>query len=92
VQTSDAANKFRKYYLEFFCRAAYLAGIPMFVWDNNAKGSGDEANAYVDHATGNFAADGAEIVPLMIKACTSTDEGYWFDTIWNKSPILEAAE
>ena len=91
-QTTSQANAFRKYYLEFFCRAAYLAGIPMFVWDNNAKGSGDEANDYLNHATGEWYNDAETVVPMMIKACTSTDEGYWFDTIWNKSPILEAAE
>lgn len=91
-QTTSQANAFRKYYLEFFCRAAYLAGIPMFVWDNNAKGSGNEANDYLNHATGEWYNDAETVVPMMIKACTSTDESYWFDTIWNKSPILEATE
>jgi endoglucanase len=85
-QTTDLANKFRAYYLEFFCRAAYLAGIPMFVWDNNAKNSGNEANGYIDHATGAWLNDSETVVPAMIKACTSTDESYWFDAIWAKSP------
>ena len=64
----------------------------MFVWDNNAKGSGDEANDYLNHATGEWYNDAETVVPMMIKACTSTDESYWFDTIWNKSPILKATE
>ena len=51
IQTTANANAFRKYYLEFYCRAAYLAGIPMFVWDNNGKATGgDEENGYIDHA------------------------------------------
>ena len=92
IQTTENANAFRKYYLEFFCRAAYFAGIPMFVWDNNGKATGgDEENGYVDHATGAYVGD-AEIVPMMIKACTSTDTSYWFDTIWNKSPVYVGPE
>ena len=91
IQTTANANAFRKYYLEFYCRAAYLAGIPMFVWDNNGKATGgDEENGYIDHATGAYVGD-PEIVPMMIKACTSTDEdNYWFDKIWSKSPVYEA--
>jgi endoglucanase len=85
-QTTDLANKFRAYYLEFFCRAAYLAGIPMFVWDNNAKNAGNEANGYIDHATGAWVNDSETMVPIMVKACTSTDESYWFEAIWAKSP------
>ena len=91
IQTTANANAFRKYYLEFYCRAAYLAGIPMFVWDNNGKATGgDDENGYIDHATGAYVGD-PEIVPMMIKACTSTDEdNYWFDKIWSKSPVYEA--
>ena len=88
-QTTDNANAFRKYYMEFFCRAANLAGIPMFVWDNNSKGSGNEANGYLDHDTGTWLNDGATLVPMMVKACTSTDASYWFDTIWEKSPSYQ---
>lgn len=84
-QTTESANAFRKYYLEFFCRCAYLAGVPMFIWDNNSKDAGNEANGYVDHATGAFVGD-ATLVPMMVKACTDTDSSYWFDTIWDKSP------
>ena len=88
-QTTEQANAFRKYYLEFFCRAAWLAGIPMFVWDNNSKGAGNEANGYIDHATGAWVNDSETMVPAMVKACTDTDTNYWFDTIWAKSPTLE---
>lgn len=88
-QTTDNANAFRKYYMEFFCRAANLAGIPMFVWDNNSKGSGNEANGYLDHATGAWLNDGATLVPMMVKACTDADASYWFDTIWEKSPTYQ---
>jgi endoglucanase len=85
-KNTDYENAFRAYYLEFFCRAANLAGIPMFVWDNNAKNSGNEANSYIDHETGAWMNDSETLVPTMIKACTSTDNTYTLQTVWDKSP------
>ena len=102
VEAADAYKKyntFRKYYLEFFCKCANQAGIPMFYWDNNVldntQQSDSEGKPYIsecfglfDHATGEFLGDGAEIVPMMIKACT--DASYIdFDAIWAKSPTAE---
>lgn len=86
-KNTDVENAYRAYYLEFYCRAANLAGIPMFVWDNNAKNSGNEANGYLDHANGQWLNDSETMVPTMIKACTSTDSSYTLQTIWNKSPL-----
>lgn len=90
-QSTESANAFRKYYLEFYCRAAHLAGIPMFVWDNNSKGSGNEANGYIDHDNGAWLNDSETVVPMMVKACTdgSYDD---FDTIWSHSPEAPADE
>ena len=82
-------NSFRKYYMEFYCRAANLAGIPMFVWDNNSKDSGNEASGYLDHETGEWLNDSETLIPTMIKACTSTDASYNFQTIWNTAPVAE---
>jgi endoglucanase len=86
IQRTESANAFRKYYLEFFCRVANLVGLPIFVWDNNVSTPGNEANGYFDHSTGDFVADGATIVPLMINAWSSNDNAYDFYSIWNKSP------
>ena len=86
---TDKENAFRAYYLEFFCRAANLAGIPMFVWDNNAKDAGNESNGYIDHADGSWLNDSETMVPTMLKACTSTDASYTFQSIWAKAPAAE---
>jgi hypothetical protein len=64
----------------------------MMVWDNSGKDvsmGGNEANYYINHNDGSFVVDGAEIVPMMIKACTNTDDSYWFDSIWTHSPELD---
>ena len=83
---TDAENAFRAYYLEFFCRAANLAGIPMLIWDNNTKSQDGESFGYIDHADGSWLNDSETMVPTMIKACTSTDSSYSLQTIWNKAP------
>jgi endoglucanase len=85
---TDAENAFRAYYLEFFCRAANLAGIPMLIWDNNTKttDSDGESFGYIDHANGAWRNDSETLVPTMIKACTSTDSSYSLHTIWSKAP------
>ena len=90
-KNTDFENAFRAYYLEFFCRVAHMAGIPMFVWDNNSKNSGNEANGYIDHATGAWLNDSETMVPTMIKACTDNNSSYTLQTIWDKSPnpVLE---
>ena len=85
-KNTDFENAFRAYYLEFFCRVAHMAGIPMFVWDNNAKNSGNEANGYIDHETGAWLNDSETLVPTMIKACTDANSTYTLQTIWDKSP------
>ncbi|MBO6188648.1 MAG: cellulase family glycosylhydrolase [Prevotella sp.] len=97
-QPTEKANAFRRYYLEFFCRAANLAGIPVMIWDNNVKGAARaeagedgknhlvEAFGYLDHATGEWLNDSPVVVPVMIKATTSTDSSYDFQSIWNTSP------
>ncbi len=83
---TDAENAFRRYYLEFFCRAANLACIPMFIWDNNAKDFNGEGFGYIDHETGEWLNDSETLIPLMVKASTSTDASYDFQTIWDKAP------
>ena len=85
-KNTDYENAYRAYYLEFICRTAHLSGIPMCVWDNNAKNAGNEANGFIDHSTGAFVNDSETMVPLMIKACTDPNSSYTLQTVWDKSP------
>ena len=55
----------------------------------NIEGLSGHRN-FPDHADGSWLNDGGTVVPMMIKACTDTDESYWFNTIWDKSPVYEA--
>lgn len=78
---------YQKYYMEYFCKAAADAGIPMYLWDNGAKGTGPERHAYIDHATGQFVDDLAgELVAIMVKAVTTTDPAYTLQSVYNSAP------
>lgn len=78
---TDAANKCRKLYLEYFCRAAHFAGLSACLWDNFNYGSGPEHHAYFDHNDGQFVDDGEELIPIMVRAITSTDPEYTLESI-----------
>lgn len=78
---SEAANACRKLYLEYFCRAAHFAGLSASLWDNYNYGSGPEHHAYFDHNDGSFVDDGAELIPMMVRAITSTDPEYTLESI-----------
>lgn len=41
------------------------------------------------HADGSWLNDSETMVPTMLKACTSTDASYTFQSIWAKAPAAE---
>lgn len=84
---SDAkAWAFYLYYMEYFVKCARVYGIASFLWDNGAQGVGQEKHAYIDHGTGQFIADAKEVVDVMVKAWSSTDEKYTLQSIYDSAP------
>lgn len=78
---------FQKYYMEYFCKAAADHMLPMYIWDNGAKGTGSERHAYIDHGTGQFVDDTAkELIQTMVKAATTTDPAYTLESVYNSAP------
>lgn len=87
-QPTDRANEFRKYYLEFFCRAASYVGLPMMMWDNNSIGGGKEHHGFFDHTTGDFLNDASSVIPVMLKAATTYDDDstYGLQQVYDNAP------
>ena len=84
---ADADFPFQKYYMEYFCKAAADRLLPMFLWDNGAKGVGAEKHAYIDHGTGEFVDDKAkELVGLIVKAATKKDASYTLQSVYDAAP------
>ena len=78
---------YQKYYMEYFCKAAADRLLPMYLWDNGAKGTGSEKHAYIDHGTGQFAGEDARtLVELMVKAVTTKDPSYTLQSVYDAAP------
>ena len=83
----DTDFPYQRYYMEYFCKAAADRLLPMYVWDNGAKGTGPEKHGYIDHGTGRVVDDkAADLIGLMIKAVTTTDPAYTLESVYNSAP------
>jgi len=84
AHSSATGIKARNYYLEFFCRAAYLNGLGLCIWDNQNPGTGSEHHAYFNHSTGAWEDNSEQLVKTMINAATSNDATYTLESIYQK--------
>lgn len=85
-RNNNRAEFFRKYYLEYVCKAARSFGMAPFYWDNGATGAGRECSSLFNHATGAYINNAKEIVAVMVKALFTEDEDYTLNTVYDKAP------
>lgn len=85
-RSSARAEKFRKYYLEYVCKAAREYGMPAIYWDNGSRDAGRECSGLLDHANGNYLNNGKEIIEIMVKAATCDDPEYTLTSVYNSAP------
>lgn len=86
MHKTDRSNLFRNYYLEYVCRAAHTYNMPLFIWDNNSTGGGNEHHGYFNHDDGSYLNNLESLVQTMIKAATSDDASYTLESIYNNAP------
>ena len=78
---------YQRYYMEYFCKAAADRYLPMYLWDNGAKGTGSETHAYIDHGSGQYIdTESKTLIDLMVKAVTTTDPAYTLESVYNSAP------
>lgn len=85
-RSTDTAELFRLYYLEYVCRAAHFNLLPAFYWDNNVSSAGAECSGIINHSTGAFYNDGETVATTMVTALTSEDEDYTLESVYNSAP------
>lgn len=51
---------FQQYYLKYYAKLSRIYGIPAMIWDNGAKGHGNERHAFIDHGTGEYCSSEAK--------------------------------
>lgn len=85
-RATEREQAFQQYYLKYFTKAAKTYGVPCFIWDNGAKGAGNECHAFFDHATGEYCSDGASAaMRAMISAYKSS---YTLEDIYKQAPTF----
>ena len=87
-KSDTRAWAFFKYYMEYIVKAAKTYGLPPFLWDNGATGSGQEHHGYINHGTGGYIGNSKEIVDLIVNTMNNESEGYTLETVYNKAPKL----
>ena len=86
-RASQRSENFRKYYLEYFCKAAKTYGLAPIIWDNGSTGTGQEQSGMIDHATGAFLNDGEELFTIMVNAVNNNDASYTLESVYNNAKI-----
>lgn len=82
----ERAEAFRRYYLEYVCKAAHEYGMAPFVWDNGIKEAGRECSGFFDRRTGDFYPHSREAVQAMVRATFSEDPSYTLDSVYRSAP------
>lgn len=77
---------FYLYYLEYVVKAAKTYGLPCILWDNGAKGFGQEKHGYFDHGTGEYVGNGQAAVEVMVKARFTEDASYTLQSVYDSAP------
>ncbi len=86
-RATDRQTLFQKYYLEFFYRACRNYGIAPFLWDNGSRQTGRETSGFIDHATGEYIANGSLIIPALKDAIFSEKSSYTLRSVYENAPI-----
>ena len=85
-RATEREQAFQQYYLKYFTKAAKSYGVPCFIWDNGAKGAGNECHAFIDHATGDYSSAGAEAAVRAMTTAYRSD--YSLEDIYNQAPTF----
>lgn len=87
-RTDDKGFAFQLYFLEYMAKAMHVFGMPGFIWDNGAKGSGNEIYGIIDHGTGAYmdATRGPKILSACLKGLTDTDTSYTLQSVYDLAP------
>ena len=59
-RSTEREQAFQQYYLKFFAKLSKTYGVPCLLWDNGAKGYGEESSAFINHGNGEYSSPEAK--------------------------------
>ena len=88
VHRADArSERFRRYYMEYVCKAAHDNGMMPVFWDNGYKDTGKEQSGLFDRVTGAYLNDDSRaLMEVMVKAVTNDDASYTLESVYDSAP------
>lgn len=81
---TERSEAFRKYYLEYFAKAASDRKIPSVYWDNGYAGTGAEQSGLFDRTNGAFVNNSQDVINCMTRGFFSPT--LTLDDIYNAAP------
>ena len=75
---------FQQYYLKYYAKLAKTYGVPAMIWDNGAKGHGNERHAFIDHGTGEYCSSEAKAAIQTL--ITSYNDDLTLEQVYNNAP------
>lgn len=75
---------FQQYYFKYFAKLSKSYGVPCMVWDNGAKGTGNEKHAFFDHGTGEYCS--TEAKAAMQALLTSYTNSLTLKDVYRNAP------
>ena len=85
VNRSTAREQaFQQYYLKYYAKLAKTYGVPAMIWDNGAKGAGEERHAFIDHGTGEYCSTEAKAaIQALVSSYTNS---LTLDDVYRNAP------
>ena len=75
---------FQQYYLKYYAKLAKTYGVPAMIWDNGAKGAGEERHAFIDHGTGEYCSTEAKAaIQALVSSYTNS---LTLDDVYRNAP------
>ena len=87
VNRTDARAKlFQQYWFEFVFKAAREYGLAPVVWDNGAKGTGNESFGFLGHGDGQYINSSKPVIDVIHKVFSTDDQSYTLKSVYENSP------
>ena len=83
-RATEREQAFQQYYLKYYAKLAKTYFIPSIIWDNGAKGAGNEKHAFIDHGTGEYCSPEAKAaIEALVDSYKNTLS---LEDIYNSAP------
>lgn len=83
-RATEREQAFQQYYLKYYAKLAKTYFVPSIIWDNGAKGAGNEKHAFIDHGTGEYCSPEAKAaIEAMVDSYKNTLS---LEDIYNSAP------